>query len=310
MTLTLAFYALVFLSFAGLTGLVMLPLSGDPALIRRMRELRSRHRNPYAVEQAELATPFTDRVVIPAAKAVSRSLLSLAPESFRRRLAQRLTRAGMPASAGTFLVAKLAFAVGGATLFGLVLPALGSARNAALFATVLGPMAGVVCFGLPEFWLASLTSARRRALERALPDVMDLLCISVEAGLGFDGAMQKVAEKFRDPVAVEFTLYLNEVRLGKPRADALRDLARRSAVSDFQSVMAAIVQADELGVSLGRVLRVQAAQMRQRRRQRAEEQALKTPIKILFPLVLLIFPTVFMVLLGPVLVHYLVLFSK
>lgn len=305
----LLFYSLIFLSFAGLTYTLM-PGTADPSVIRRIREIRSRRKNPYAVEEAEMARPFSERVLLPAFRNLVKSLLALTPESFRRRLADRLSRAGAPVALGTFWVAKLVLGLAGFVIFGLLLPAAAGAARSKMLLLIMSPIAALLAYGLPEFWLASLVSVRRQAIERALPDVMDLLCVSVEAGLGFDGAMQKVGEKFRDPVSTEFGQYLREARLGKPRGEALRDLARRTAVADFQAVVASIVQADELGVSLGRVLRVQSAQMRQRRRQRAEEQAMKTPIKMLFPLVFFIFPTVFMVLLGPVVIHYLLIFRQ
>ncbi len=307
--LELLFYFLIFLSFAGLTYALM-PAAADPAVIRRVREIRVRRKNPYAVEEAEMARPFSERVVLPAFRNLVKSLLALTPESFRRRLAERLSRAGAPVALGTFWAAKLILGLLAFVIFGMLLPSATTVDRSKTLLLLLSPVAAILGYGLPEFWLSSLVSARRQAIERALPDVMDLLCISVEAGLGFDGAMQKVGEKFRDPISAEFGQYLREIRLGKPRGEALRDLARRTAVPDFQAVAASIIQADELGVSLGRVLRVQSTQMRQRRRQRAEEQAMKTPIKMLFPLVLFIFPTVFMILLGPVAVHYILIFRQ
>ena len=305
----LIFYLLIFLSFAGLTYAFM-PATADPAVIRRIREIRIRRKNPYAVEEAELAQPFSERVMLPAFRKLVRSLLSLTPESFRLRLAERLARAGAPVALGTFWAVKLVLGLTAFVVFGLVLPSIARASSSKVLILVLAPLSAYLAYSLPEFWLSSLISGRRQNIERALPDVMDLLCVSVEAGLGFDGAMQKVGEKFRDPISTEFAQYLRETRLGKPRGEALHDLAKRSGVADFQAIAASIVQADELGVSLGRVLRVQSTQMRQRRRQRAEEQAMKTPVKMLFPLVFFIFPTIFIVLLGPVVVQYLEVFSK
>jgi len=140
-------------------------------------------------------------------------------------------------------------------------------------------------------------------MERALPDALDLLTISVEAGLGFDAAMAKVAEKSDNELSRAFARVNAEVRLGKLRRDALRDMAQRAGVQDISNFIAAVIQADQLGVSLSKVLRVQSEQMRVRRRQRAEELANQAPIKMLFPLVFLIFPSIFIVLLGPAVIQ-------
>src|SRR5690606_20026233 len=156
---------------------------------------------------------------------------------------------------------------------------------------------------LPEFWVSRLGTQRRATLSRALPDVLDLLSVSVEAGLGFDGAIQKVSEKFPDPTAAEFGEYLKEVRLGKTREEALRNLAERTGLPELKAFAAARIQADRLGVSLSRVLRVQSDQLRTQRMQRAEEAAMQTPIKMVFPLVFFIFPTIFVVLLGPAIIQ-------
>jgi tight adherence protein C len=165
-----------------------------------------------------------------------------------------------------------------------------------LVAALLGLM-------LPEMWLNGKVGKRRSSIEQALPDVLDLLCISVEAGLGFDSAIQKVAEKFKGPIGNEFQEYIKEVKLGRSRIDSLRGLARRTDLPDVRAFVAALVQAEQLGVSLAHVLRVQSDQMRYRRRTRAQERAMKVPIKMLFPLVIFILPTIFIVLFAPVGVH-------
>lgn len=175
---------------------------------------------------------------------------------------------------------------------------------------VLAAAGTVLGLQLPEFWLSRTITRRKKALEKALPDVLDLLSVSVEAGLGFDGAVQKVSEKFSEPTSDEFGSFLKEVRLGKPRADALRNLAQRTGLPDMQTFVAAIIQADQLGVSLSKILRIQSEQMRIKRKQKAEERAMQTPIKLLFPLILFIFPTLFVVILGPLVISFLTTFSK
>jgi tight adherence protein C len=156
---------------------------------------------------------------------------------------------------------------------------------------------------LPETWLNGKVAKRRADIQSALPDVLDLLCISVEAGLGFDAAIQKVAEKFKGPIGEEFQEYIKEVKLGRSRVEALRGLSRRTDLDDLRSFVASLVQAEQLGISLANILRLQSEQMRYRRRQRAQEQAMKVPIKMLFPLAFFILPTIFIVLFAPVGIH-------
>jgi len=152
---------------------------------------------------------------------------------------------------------------------------------------------------LPSYFLKTRAAQRAEEIQDNLPDVLDLLTVSVEAGLGFDAALVKVVEKIRGVVSQEFGRVLQEIKMGKPRRDALRDLGGRSGTDDMVSFVGSIIQADQLGVSIGNVLRLQSEQMRQKRRQRAEEKALKAPVKMLIPLILFIFPTIFIVVLGP-----------
>jgi len=154
----------------------------------------------------------------------------------------------------------------------------------------LGAFAG---FMLPSYFLKTRAAQRAEEIQDNLPDVLDLLTVSVEAGLGFDAALVKVVEKIRGVVSQEFGRVLQEIKMGKPRRDALRDLGGRSGTDDMVSFVGSIIQADQLGVSIGNVLRLQSEQMRQKRRQRAEEKALKAPVKMLIPLILFIFPTIF-----------------
>ena len=156
---------------------------------------------------------------------------------------------------------------------------------------------------LPDMYLNLCRRQRSESILKSLPDVLDLLSVSVEAGLGFDAALQKVVEKSQGPLADEFDTALNEIRMGKPRREALRDMARRVEVDDVSTFVGAVVQADTLGVSISNVLAVQAEQVRQKRRQRAEEKAQKAPVKILIPMLFFIFPTIFIVLLGPALLQ-------
>ncbi len=156
---------------------------------------------------------------------------------------------------------------------------------------------------LPELFLKSQGKKRKEEIVRTLPDILDLLSVSVEAGLGFDAALQKVVEKSDGPLTSEFELTLQEINIGKPRREALRDMADRVGVDDVTLFLGSIIQADQLGVSISNVLRLQARQVRTSRRMRAEETAQKAPIKILIPLLLCIFPTILIVLLGPAVIQ-------
>ena len=144
---------------------------------------------------------------------------------------------------------------------------------------------------------------RGKEIQRDLPDILDLLTVSVEAGLGFDAALVKVVERKKGPLADEFGIVLREIRVGKPRKEALRELSERVKVDDITSLVSAVIQADQLGVGISNILRIQAEQVRTKRRQQAEESAMKAPIKMLFPLVFFIFPTLFVVLLGPAIIQ-------
>jgi len=154
-------------------------------------------------------------------------------------------------------------------------------------------------FSLPDFWLSRRISQRQLNITNALPDALDLLTISVEAGLAFDLALTRVSDKWDNELSKEFKRALTDTRLGRSRRDALKEMAQRTGVDDVQTFVAAIIQAEQLGVSIGKILRIQSDQMRIRRRQRAEEAAHKAPILMLIPMALLIFPSLFVVILGP-----------
>jgi tight adherence protein C len=171
---------------------------------------------------------------------------------------------------------------------------------------IMGLMAAAGYY-LPALWLRSRASSRQREVRRSMPDALDLLTICVEAGLGFDGAMARVAEKWDNELSREFTRVLQEIQLGKLRREALRNMADRVDVSEMSTFVAAIVQAEELGVSIATVLRIQAEEMRTRRRQRAEELARQAPIKMLPAIAFLIFPAIFVVLLGPAAIRFMTL---
>lgn len=190
------------------------------------------------------------------------------------------------------------------TLLGLFLFGLFSLLQASILMrfelSVLGALVGYL---FPRSWLKTREKQRQQEIEKKLPDVLDLLTVSVEAGLGFDAALLKVVEKQKGALAEELFKVLQEIKMGRPRRDALRDLSKRNSVEDLSNVVASLVQADQLGISIGGVLRNQSQQIRQKHRQRAEEKAQKAPVKIMIPLVFFVFPSVFIVILGPAVIQ-------
>ncbi len=265
--------------------------SGEDEIADRLAQFAER---PLTLEEIELQKPFQERVLAPLMNNLSTRISRFMPRQVMENLSKRLEQAGNPGNmqAGTFMILQLASTVIVALLAWFI---LNGQPNRLLWSLVL---AGVG-FALPNIWLNGRVNSRKKTIVKALPDAIDLLTISVEAGLGFDLAMQRVAEKWENDLSKEFSRVLAEVRAGKSRRDSLRDLVERTGVPDLSAFVAAVIQADQLGVSIAKILRVQSDQMRIRRRQRAEELAHQAPIKMLFPLVFLIFPAMFVVILGP-----------
>jgi len=253
---------------------------------------------PPSLDDLELQLPFRQRVLYPFLERVAHHIVRFTPGASLERLQQRLTEAGLAGSMrpGTFIGIQLVLMLGLGMLGAL--PFL-AGSGPALYRLGLPLVMGALGWFLPRTWLSRRIAQRKRAIQRALPDAIDLLVISVEAGLGFDQAMLRVVEKWDNELTKEFTQTLSEMRMGVPRRQALRDLARRVNVDDLTVFIASLVQADQLGVSVSQVLRAQANQMRLRRRQRAQELAHKAPIKMIFPMVFLLFPALFVVILGP-----------
>jgi tight adherence protein C len=238
---------------------------------------------------------FRERVMLPLTTQVARVMLKVNPKASSNSVAKKLMAAGMRnASPNGFIASQGIFALI-AAFVGLVV--FGAAKPAAapLFAVLMG----VLGFMGPGFVLGARVRARQAAVAAELPDALDLLSVSVEAGLGFDGAVQKLTEHMEGPLIEEFELALGEMRIGEGRQEALKKMAERSASPEMASFVRAIIQADQLGISLGRILRIQAGDTRLKRQLLAEEKAMKAPIKMLFPTVAFIFPAMFIVILGP-----------
>ena len=254
------------------------------------------------LEELELQAPFLERTLRPLAGRLSGTVARFTSSSFTARTEKSLAMAGNPGDLrisdwlGIKAIASGVFAV----LFFLI---FAFALNAGVVVAILLAAVGlVVGYIAPEFWLGRRVRARQKAILLQIPDALDLLTISVRAGLGFDAALAKVVEKMQGPLVDEFRRALAEVRVGKARRDALRDIIPRTEVPALTNFIGAIIQAEQLGVSISKVLQVQSEQLRIERRQRAEEMAAKAPIKMLFPLVGCIFPSLFIVILGPAII--------
>jgi tight adherence protein C len=248
--------------------------------------------------EAKLAEPFATRVIFPAGARLLGRLGRFTPVGRRDGIRQQLVFAGLDTQvrAEDFLASQIvATVVGG--LLGLAYATIGGAsRGVGLIAVILLPGIGYL---LPQSLLNRRVSERKEAIFLDLPDILDLLAISVEAGVGFEGALDIVCSNFESPLAHEFSRTLKEMELGLPRREALQNLKRRTEVPELSNFVLALVQADALGMPVGRVLHTQAVEMRTKRRQWAREKAGKLPVKILFPLILCIFPAVMVVVLGP-----------
>jgi tight adherence protein C len=255
-----------------------------------------------SLEEIELSQPFVDRVVLPLLRGLAQFAARFTPRRNVEAIQHQLDLAGNPYDwgptefMGIRLLATLGLGGLGVVMF-FVAPQPLAKRVLMVLAAV-----GVGYF-LPMLWLRTRTSRRQRAVVKSLPDALDLLTICVEAGLGFDAAMVKVVEKWDNDLSQAFARVIQEIQLGKLRREALRDMSDRMEVPDLSTFVAAIIQADQLGVSIARVLRIQSDQMRMRRRQRAEELARSAGIKMMPAIVFLIFPSIFIVLLGPAVVQ-------
>ena len=253
---------------------------------------------PASLEELELQQPFYDRVIRPMIAGITRFLGKLTPAQGMEKLRQQMVLAGNPYNMGTaeFMGARvMSMAIlAGVTFFLTIIMAAGP-LNMLLYTGVMA----LVGYLLPVYWLRSKIKSRQKNILKTLPDAIDLMTISVEAGLAFDGAMQRVADKWDNELGREFRQAISEMRVGKTKRDALHELVQRTGVPDLSTFVASIIQADQLGVSIAKVLRIQSEQMRIRRRQRAEEQAHKAPILMMIPMVFLIFPSTYIVLLGP-----------
>jgi len=283
---------LLLIAIACLAGAVF--LIGEVATLPSRERVRSMRRATH-YGFVRIASPLDnqrlrERAFEPLRETFAAWVLKLNPRTSMDSIGLRLLGAGL----GRRLSPTGFLAVGGA-LFGVVIL---SATGSGIGLLLMGAFAAGG-FIAPDYFVSLKARGRRESIRANLPDALDLLAVSVEAGLGFDGAIAKLTEHMEGPLAEEFGLSLVEMRIGESRADALKRMSERVDAPELSSFTRAIIQADQLGTSLGRILRVQAADTRMRRQAQAEEKAMKAPIKMLFPTVLFIFPAMFLVILGP-----------
>lgn len=274
--------------------------AGQDPLAARLAEYAERG-EITSLEEIELSQPFMERVVYPAAQRFGEIAQRFTPQNAIVETRRRLDMANAPKwlEPTVFLASRFIF---GLLLGSMMFFVFSLSPSVAVFSptSLLGiGFFTVVGFFLPNLLLNSRIRARQRLVLNAMPDALDLLTICVEAGLGFDAALKKVIEKWNDDLSLAFARVLQEIQLGKLRREALRDMADRLGIPEMDSFVAAVIQSEQLGVSMARVLRVQADAMRIKRRQRAEENAQRAPVKMLLPMVFLIFPTIVLILLGP-----------
>ena len=250
------------------------------------------------LEELELSQTFAQRIIIPLFNKIGEIAQRFTPQATLEAARKRIEMAGNPMQMNPAFFLMMRFVVA-AFFGGLLLTIFTMSGRDMVQGLGLSSLFMLLGFLFPNMWLSGRIAARQKAVFRAMPDALDLLTISVEAGLGFDAAMAKVHEKWDNDLSLEFGRVIQEIRLGKLRRDALRDMSERLGVAEMTSFVAAVIQSEQLGVSMAKVLRIQSDQMRVRRRQMAEEEAHKAPIKMVFPIALLIFPSILIILLGP-----------
>ena len=274
------------------------PQGVDP-LQERLADFAARG-EAASLEEIELSQPFSQRIVLPIAKKMGEFVMRFTPQNAITSMSKKLELAGNPGNvdpAVFFALRFIGIPLGGIFFFLDSIASTGSLMDGK--GLLFGLPAAILGFYLPDLLLQSRIDRRQKEVRKAMPDALDLLTICVEAGLGFDAAMSKLYEKWDNELGRAFGRVVREIQLGKLRREALRDMADRLGVSEMSSFVAAVIQSEQLGVSMAQVLRIQADQMRIRRRQLAEEEAHKAPIKMLLPMALFIFPALCIVLMTP-----------
>ncbi|HEV2140621.1 MAG TPA: type II secretion system F family protein [Candidatus Dormibacteraeota bacterium] len=277
-------------------GLARTP-SSNTALNVQQRLAAYGGEKPLTIEEIELQRPFSERVLRPAIERLGSLLSRSTPQKARQDLLNRLELAGRPGNltpedfvAVRLVAAAIMAALG--FLLGLLL-----ANPVYLVIALAG--GAIVGYYLPVLWLRQKVDARRMEVQKGLPDALDLLVICVDAGLGFDAALARVTDKYHNALSDLLSKALREVSLGRPRLEALDEMGRNSGVEDLHNFIQAVIQSEQFGTGIGKILRIQADEMRRKRRQRAQERGAQATLKMMLPMVGCIFPTLWIVLLGP-----------
>ncbi len=273
--------------------------SDDRAMLDRLNEFAARGEE-VDLRKLEMSQSFSERVIFPLARKLGELAIRFTPQNALQSISKKLELAGSPPKLDPTMILSMQFIAG--FMFGGVVALVFSVGTltwpASRVLLLVIAFAGLG-FYFPQLWLSSKITRRQKEVRKAMPDALDLLTICVEAGLGFDAAMSKVSEKWQTELSLAFARAIREIQLGKMRREALRDMADRIGLPEMTSFVAAVIQSEMLGVSMAKVLRIQSDQMRIKRRQLAEEEAHKAPIKMLIPMGLLIFPSLMIVLLTP-----------
>ncbi|HWR65627.1 MAG TPA: type II secretion system F family protein [Bellilinea sp.] len=295
---------IILLILAGAITLTVIGLrnpesENDRALQARLEEFSQTGQMPD-LRELELSQPFTDRIIYPVARKLGEIAMRFTPQNAMNSISRKLELAGTSARVDPTMILALQLFLGAVFAAIVVLvSSLGAANWPPSRTFLLGLVFGFLGFYFPQLWLTSKINKRQKEVRKAMPDALDLLTICVEAGLGFEAAMARVSEKWASELSIAFARAIQEIQLGKTRREALRDMADRIGLPEMTSFVAAVIQSEQLGVSLAKVLRIQSDQMRVKRRQLAEEAAHKAPLKMLIPMTLLIFPSLIIVLMTP-----------
>ncbi len=279
-------------------GMRKVKAQGENPLEARLAEFSQRG-DAVSLEEIEMSQPFMERVIFPLIRKIGEMSSRFTPQHVLEQTRAQLELAGNPGrmDAATFLALRFV----GAFVFGGLLTLLSATSKtwSAPIKFLIVIVFTVLGYFFPGLWLKSKIDSRQKSVRKAMPDALDLLTICVEAGLGFDAAMAKVNEKWDNELSMAFGRVIREIQLGKLRREALKDMADRIGLAEMTSFVAAVIQSEQLGVSMAKVLRIQSDQMRMKRRQRAEEEAHKAPIKMIIPMGIFIFPSLMIVLLTP-----------
>jgi tight adherence protein C len=277
-------------------GLARTPSTNTAQMVQQRLQVYGGEK-PLTLEEVELQRPFSERFLRPAIERLGSLLSRSTPQKARQDLMNRLDLAGRPGNltpedfgAVRLVAAAVMAAVG--LLLGLLLAS-------PLYLAISLAGGAILGYYLPVLWLKQKVDARRAEIQKGLPDAMDLLVIAVDAGLGFDAALARVTDKYKNALSDEFAKVLREVSLGRPRLEAMDEMGRSSGVEDLHNFIQAIIQSEQFGTGIGKILRIQADEMRRKRRQRAQEKAAQATLKMMLPMVGCIFPTLWIVLLGP-----------